>query len=344
MGFKPFLPLCISAVLLIAGCGKEEQEEIGSAERTKESNKVEASEELKYSYPLTGIATSDRADQRAVAAMVNNHPKARPQSGISQADIVYELLAEGDVTRFLAIYQSEEPDRIGPIRSARDYYIHLAEGMGSIYICHGYSPEAKEMLKEGVVDSLNGLAYDGTLFERDPSRKAPHNSYITYEKIIEGAEENAFEVTGAPESLPFLTEDETRLLEGKDVSEATVKYGSSSFDATYEYDMDEGKYIRSVAGEQTIDAETDREVLLDNIIVMEAPHAVIDQEGRRQIDLSDGGKAYLLQKGKLIEIQWQNTGNVPVFTKDGEQVKFVPGKTWINVVPDRPGLASAVDF
>lgn len=343
MRFKPFLPLCVSAALLVAGCGKEEQEEIGLAEVPKE-NKVDASEELKYIYPLTGIATNDETDQRAVAAMVNNHPKARPQSGISQADIVYELLAEGDVTRFLAIYQSEKPDRIGPIRSARDYYIRLAEGLDSIYVCHGYSPEAKEMLKEGFVDSLNGLAYDGTLFERDKSRKAPHNSYITYENIMEGAGENGFEVTGAPDSLPFLTEEEARSIAGEEVAQATVKYGSSSFDATYEYDLDEGKYIRSVDGEQTIDAETDREVLLDNVIVMEAPHAVIDQEGRRSIDLTGNGEAYLLQKGKLVEIQWKNIDNVLRFEKDGEPVKFVPGKTWVNIVPDNPGLGSAVDF
>ncbi len=91
---------------------------------------------------------------RAVAVMINNHPKARPQSGLNKADIVYEILAEGDITRFLAVFQSEKPANIGPIRSARDYYIELAKGFNALYIAHGYSPEAKKMLEQGYVDNL----------------------------------------------------------------------------------------------------------------------------------------------------------------------------------------------
>ena len=96
--------------------------------------------------------------------MVNNHPLARPQSGLNKADIVYEIFAEGNVTRFLAIFQSEQPEKIGPVRSARDYYIELAKGYDSLYIAHGNSPEAKKMLDNGYIDNLNGLYYDGTLF------------------------------------------------------------------------------------------------------------------------------------------------------------------------------------
>lgn len=79
--------------------------------------------------------------------MINNHPKARPQTGLTEADIVYEVLAEGEVTRFLAIFQSSNPKLIGPVRSSRDYYIELAKGYNSLYIAHGYSPEAKNYLQ-----------------------------------------------------------------------------------------------------------------------------------------------------------------------------------------------------
>ena len=135
--------------------------------------------------------------------MVNNHPKARPQSGLSKADIVYEVLAEGDITRFLAIFQSRMPKEIGPVRSARDYYIDLAKGYDSLYVAHGYSPEAKEMLTNGFIDNLNGMQYDGTLFKRASFRKAPHNSYISYEHIKEGAEKNGFDMERPPEALNF---------------------------------------------------------------------------------------------------------------------------------------------
>ena len=94
------------------------------------------------------MGSSTEIEGRAVAVMINNHPAARPQSGLHKADIVYELLAEGDVTRFLAIFQSEQPDNIGPVRSARSYYIELAKGYDSLYIAHGNSPDAKKMLEK----------------------------------------------------------------------------------------------------------------------------------------------------------------------------------------------------
>ncbi|MHC8520306.1 DUF3048 N-terminal domain-containing protein [Rossellomorea sp. H39__3] len=138
--------------------------------------------------PLTG-EVQDEGDGRSIAVMINNHPKARPQSGLSKADIVYEILAEGNITRFLAIFQSERPENVGPVRSARDYYISLAKGYDSLFIAHGYSPDAKKILQGGSVDNLNGISYDGTLFKRASSRKAPHNSYITFENIKKGADD-----------------------------------------------------------------------------------------------------------------------------------------------------------
>ena len=150
--------------------------------------------------------------------MINNHPAARPQSGLNKADIVYELLAEGDVTRFLAIFQSEQPDNVGPVRSARSYYIELAKGFDSLYIAHGNSPDAKEMLDSGYIDDLNGLYYDGTLFKRASFRKAPHNSYITYDNILKGANQKGYEMEKAPSSLTFLTEDEVKELSGEEAN------------------------------------------------------------------------------------------------------------------------------
>ena len=143
------------------------------------------------------------AEGRAVAVMINNHPLARPQSGLNKADIVYEMLAEGDVTRFLAVFQSEQPENVGPVRSARAYYIELAKGFNSLYIAHGYSPEAKEMLDNGYIDNLNGMVYDGTLFQRASFRKAPHNSYITYDNILKGAKQKGYEMEKAQLPLTF---------------------------------------------------------------------------------------------------------------------------------------------
>lgn len=327
----------VAASLLIVGCSKDEEKPDKPIEK-----KQEAKVEETFVYPLTGEKAEDQDLKRPVAVMINNHPKARPQSGLQKADIVYEILAEGNVTRFLAVYQSEEPERVGPVRSARDYYIDVAKGLNGIYICHGYSPDAKALLDDGYIDHLNGLFYDGSLFKRDKSRVAPHNSYISFANIEKGAEENSFDLTKQPDALSFLSEKEMSKLTGESATDITVKYGSSDFDVNYKYNEDTKQYSRYTAGVQTADLDTDEPVLLHNIIVLEAPHKIVDSKGRRDIDLSAGGNAYLFQEGKWNTIQWQFIDDKFTFLKDNEEVKLVPGKTWVNVIPDSPGLESKV--
>jgi len=342
MKLKGILMMCFFA-LLIAGCSSQQGEKAVEVQETELVQEAEV-EEPKSTFPLTGIETDESTDQRAIAVMINNHTQARPQSGLPEADLVYEILAEGEVTRLLAVYQSEFPERLGPVRSARDYYIQLAKGLDAIYINHGYSPEAKELLDNGYIDHLNGLFYDGTLFKRDKSRKAPHNSYIAFENILKGAEQNSFELERAPQPFAFLTEEEMASFSGNDGSAFTVKYGSSSYDVTYEYSEADQQYKRFSGNVQTVDNDTEEAVMLDNIVVIEASHKVVDNQGRRDIDLQSGGRGYLLQKGKWNEIEWVNSDHLITLMKDGEKAKLIPGKTWINVIPDQPGLESTVMF
>ena len=137
-----------------------------------------------YTAPFTGVLSEEENTRRPVLATINNHPHRKTTVRISDADIVYELAAEGNVTRFLALFQSELPEEIGPIRSARDYFVHIAKGLDAFYVAHGYSPDALALLQNGYVDNVNGMQYDGTLFRRSKDRKAPHNSYISNENIL----------------------------------------------------------------------------------------------------------------------------------------------------------------
>ena len=333
---RKWIAVLIAAIVITAGCSSKETEKKETAEHKEKEVEVDKSaepEELPYQFPLTGLGTEKESSDRAVAVVVNNHPKARPQSGLTKADVVYEVLAEGDVTRFVAIFQSEQPEKIGPVRSAREYFIDLASGYDSFFIAHGYSPEAKDMLQRGVIDNINGMQYDGTLFKRADFRKAPHNSYITYENIMKGAEKKGYRLDEAPTSAVFLSSEEAEGLEGTAAEEFMVKYGSPSFDAIYEYDADEKKYHRFNGDEETVDFETKEPILIDNILVVQMDHRIVDEAGRRVIDMDSGGKGYLFQKGKVNEIQWKNEAGRIVPYKDGAKAGFVPGKTWINIVP-----------
>jgi Protein of unknown function (DUF3048) N-terminal domain/Protein of unknown function (DUF3048) C-terminal domain len=336
-----------AALLLLVGCSDKEKVS-GPKEPVKEVEEVvqeEIENEIPYHYPLTGVGSETMTDGRAVAVMVNNHPKARPQSGLDKADIVYEILAEGDVTRFLAVFQSEKPENIGPVRSARDYYIELAKGLDALFIAHGYSAEAQKMLENDYVDNLNGMVYDGTLFKRANFRDAPHNSYITYENVLKGAKEKKYEMDQSPPEFQFLSEDESKSVTGDEAKSVMISYSNSAiFDSTYEYDASVGKYKRYSDGEQTIDHETNEPILLDNLFIIETTHQVIDNVGHKEIDFESGGSGYLLQKGKVIEVEWKNDNGLIVPVKDGKVVPFVQGKTWVNVVPTNPGLQTSVSF
>lgn len=327
--------LMAALVLFTVACSKDTETSEGKVNEPEEQeNPITEEEEdpVLYRYPLTGLPSEEQPEHRAISVMINNHPSARPQSGLPNADLVFEILAEGGVTRFLAIYQSDMPDVVGPVRSARDYYIELAKGYDSLFIAHGYSPKAKEMLDGGYVDHINGMQYDGTLFKRANFRVAPHNSYITYENIVKGAEKIGYSLTGAPEGYTFLEDGED--VTGIEAPTVTVDYSDQRFQVRYEYDPVSEVYTRLSANEITADYETGEEVFISNIFIVEMDHAIIDNEGRRRIDITSGGKALLAQKGKIQEIEWENVDGKIVPISAGSDVPLVPGKTWINVVPD----------
>src|SRR5690625_277195 len=136
---RKFLYLLMAvAALVFAGCSNDDEEKSQSNEG-KDSNLEnkagkEAEEKFDNMSPLTGIGTNEAADNRTIGVMVNNHSQARPQSGLLEADIVFEILAEARITRLLALYQSEIPDVVGPVRSAREYYFTLANNYDALYV------------------------------------------------------------------------------------------------------------------------------------------------------------------------------------------------------------------
>lgn len=328
---KPTRLACVvlaTLMLFVSACNKKD-----SQEPEKQTEKEETA--VKTTAPLTGVESNITSPERAVAVTINNHPDARPQSGLSQADLVYEVLAEGNVTRFLAVFQSEKPENIGPVRSARKYFIDLAQGYNALYIAHGYSPESKRTLESGKVDNINGIQHDGTLFKRASYRKAPHNSYITFKNIEKGALDAGYDMDEAPNPLDFLTDEEAGSLEGDAAPKVKVSYSQDpTFISEYNYDSEKGKYTRSSDGAETVEYEDDQPVLLDNVLVIEAAHKVKDEKGRREIDLNSGGKAYVFQKGIVQEAEWKNEDGRILPYKNGERMKLVPGKTWINIVPE----------
>ncbi|WP_226035435.1 DUF3048 domain-containing protein [Aquibacillus saliphilus] len=333
--------LLLLVMIVMASCQKEEQvAEPNPESETEEPVGLEEPEEptFKNVYPYSGVPTNDEVTDRAVAVMVNNHPKARPQTGLTKADIVFEILAEGNITRLMAIFQSEKPDVVGPVRSARPYYFNLADDYGAIYVHHGAANFILDMLKQGAADHLEGMFYDndGHLFKREDFRVAPHNSYLLFDAVYEVAEGKGYQVQSKHKALSFLTEEESMNISGDDANEVSFNYDSTP--VRYKYDSASEKYLRFNGEEQSIELETEEPIKLDNVFIIETYHEVVDSAGRREIDFESGGNGYLLQKGTVQSVEWQNIDGQIVPVQDGQPVGFVPGKTWINVIPESTGL------
>src|SRR5699024_11253417 len=120
-------------------------------------------------YPFTGEYTDNAVDNRAVAVMVSNQVQARPQTGLQEADIIFEFLTEGNITRYMALYQSEFPEKIGPVRSAREYFFTMADNYNAIYMYQGAANFVNEMIEERGIEHIQGLHYDddGKVFVRE---------------------------------------------------------------------------------------------------------------------------------------------------------------------------------
>lgn len=348
---KGIFTAAILGAAILSGCTDKEQVDEVQADVQDEQEAMvvedtEEEKELPFVTPFTGERVEEEITARPVLVTINNHPLARPQSGLAEADVVYEMLAEGDVTRFLALYQSEIPESIGPIRSARDYFIDIAKGLDAFYIAHGYSPDAKSLLDKRVVEHMNGMQYDGIYFKRSSERKAPHNSYTTGENIALGAEKvGASLLYQKKVSYPFYdAEDNVKI--GVQANEVAIQYSNGGkFNSHYLYDAEKNRYTRFSANVQTEDYVTKQPIELSNVLFFEMPHRVIDNEGRRDITIVGGGNAYVFQAGMMREVKWENAdGMLIAIEEDGSEVKLVPGKTWVHLVPTAPGLATSVTY
>lgn len=211
--------------------------------------------------------------------MINNAPAARPQSGISEADILYEVLAEGGITRLIGIFQSHAGVvKIGPIRSIRPYLLDIGESYGGITVHAGGSPDAYAILQRQKKADMDEIGRAGAYFWRDKERKAPHNLYSNAAKLREGAVK-----LGYAESVKvpgFLFNDPDYIpVEGTPALALGVNFLLKSYNVGYHYNAEQRIYARWVNGKPHLDLNNNRPVEAANIIVMGSDHKVLDDVG-----------------------------------------------------------------
>ncbi len=284
--------------------------------------------------PLTGLSVenTEGLKLRPIAVMIDNEVSARPQSGLMNADIVYEIPVEGNITRYMAIYLDEFSEKIGPVRSARPYFLDKSMEFGAVYVHCGGSPQALKDIVNLNIDALNDLK-GSPCFWRAKDRKMPHNLYASTELMRKVTLKNNLETSTAPTYFQF--SDIFLDLDGKKVDNISIKYYNGYF-VGYEYNESEKLYYRSVNGKQLKDKETEDQIKAVNIIIERLNTKVLDSAGRLEITNIGKDRGYLLTGGKLIEIEWQkDSRSAKTIYKDlqGNEIKLNKGNTWINVVP-----------
>lgn len=302
--------------------------------------------------PLTGLPIEEGAvHARPVALMLNNLKEAQPQLGQSQADIIYEVLAEGGITRMLGIYQSVEGvGKIGSIRSARPYYLELALGHDAIFLHAGGSEEAYEKIKTWNVtalDCVNG-PYEGktegaNLFWRDAERIKTngkvHSVVTTGEAIQTRLPTYSIRLEHEESySYPQQFVDEVHLTGGETAAQVKVPY-SNYKTGVFTYDETTGSYAVSQYGEAYLDGNTGEQVQVKNVLVLKTDCHVLkgDTEGRLAVDLTSGGEGYYACGGKAIPIRWEKENrNDPFvyYTQEGTPLSLERGTSYVNIVPE----------
>lgn len=351
---KSLTALTLAAVLL-AACSKAADAPVTtdpppatSSPSAAPSDSPAPSAAPAFTAPLTGEAVQGPVVARPYLVMINNHSKARPQSGLGSADLFYEVLAEGEVTRILAVFQSKPPEgAIGPVRSIRPYFIDLGKSLDAILIHAGGSPDGYALLSREKLDHMDEISNAGSYFWRDKSRKAPHNLYTNAEKLAAGAGKKGFETVlqGEPSSYPFVSLDSAEPA-GQPADKLDVTFLLQSYQVSYRYDAGQERYLRSVNGEPHTDLNDGKQLAAANVIVMEAPHKVLDNVGRRSVDLSGSGKAMLFQRGKGREVEWRRSavGEPIRFYEGAAEAPFYPGQTQILIIPEKPGIAERLHY
>lgn len=293
-----------------------------------------------YYSPLTGekVASEAATTQVVTAIMIENSPDARPQSGVKQAGIVYEAVAEGGITRFLTLHQQDKPQMIGPVRSLRMYYVDWLAPYNASVAHIGGSFYSLQEIRSGKYRDIDQF-FNAASYWRARDRYAPHNVYTSFEKLdalnaAKGYTTSTFtgfpRVDGKPIAAP-------------NANAIAINFGGALYNTSYAYDKTSNLYFRSVGGTPHLDRE-DGQITPAVVIAMKVEMTRIFEDGYREdIKAVGSGQAYIFQNGTVQEVTWNKPtreSQISFTDATGKVVSLVRGQTWISAIPTSTGSVS----
>ncbi len=284
---------------------------------------------------LTGLQVSPATNKLPITAvMVENSPDARPQSGLGEAGVVFEALAEGGITRYVALYQSDASTSIGPVRSARPYYVSWILGFDADYAHVGGSPEALADIASWGVKDLDEFS-NGNYYQRVSSRESPHNVYTTPAELYQLEQSKGY-ITS---TFTSWSRKVTSPLKKPTATTISLTMASSDYNPSYTYNPKTNTYERDNGGSPDIDADTNQQISVPVVVAMviNESNGPLDGVGAyySEYQTVGSGTAYIFQDGGVSIGQWTKSSNNSqiMFTNSTNQpLPLDPGEVWITAV------------
>ena len=279
-------------------------------------------------------------DSRSVAIMIDNDNRsAWPHAGLNNAYMIYEFIIEGGSSRFIAFFKEDNlPDKVGPIRSSRHYFLDYVMEHDAIYCHFGWSPLAQSDIPRLGINNINGI-YD-TYYWREPPKSSYHNAFSSKELIEKYIEKKHYRTTQKQDCIISFNEKDTDLPSGDSMNATniTCKYSGSHY-SSYEYDPETKTYLRSMRGEPHVDRFTNERFYAKNILAYQIEDKLLDDpedKGRRELYNIGTGTGYYFTNGKAIKINWSKksrASETKYTDMEGNELKFNDGITWVEIVP-----------
>lgn len=304
-------------------------------DNTSNTEEEPAKEKVKKEEPKVKIFSGT---DRPLAVMIDNNNYAWPQAGLNQAYLVYEIIVEGGETRLMALFKGQDVEKIGPVRSARHYFIDYVMENDAIYAHYGWSPQAQDDVSRFGINNMNGITESTDVFWRVKDKSAPHNAVASSESLLTRAKEKGYRLTSNKKSVLNYTTDVVNLEEGTVANLVTIPH-SYLQKVMYEYDEEAKVYKRYARKKEQTDWDTGEPVTTKNIIITFCNNYTLDDgddAGRQGLYNIGTFNGYYITNGKAIQIKCtkEDRDSQTVYKDlEGNEIKVNDGNTFIHICP-----------
>jgi len=331
--YKKMVLVSLTVIALaMTGCFGQQQAEVTSPWPVAEAERTIDKPPPPPIWPLTGLGAPDSevvVNRRVVSVKIDNAPVARPQSGLQSADVVYESITEGGITRFNCLFHSEVPSTVGPVRSARLSDIKMVPQYQPLFVFSGASGRVNAAVRSAGLQNLSQDAGVSRGYSRSRARRAPHNLYVDLTKIREEGVNRGYP---AQQELKRLAFDGSSPTTGAPAAAISIPFSRANR-VDWAYDAGRAVYLRSNNGAVHLDALTGEQLSARNVVVMWA-QVVPATAGTYDIQLVGSNRVSVFRDGIRIDGTWQASADQPpsFVAADGSAIRLAPGNTWFQVI------------